>query len=115
MVTNGVRRIVLLKDMPSNIVEEAIVVLKPNKYAEKRSKNVECFEYKNKFTKNEKEGDFIIKEAENVVLEYVKTIEKSKNQAKVSNTDKKYRKMCYITAIVSFLYVIELLLKFVNN
>lgn len=115
MVTNGVRRIVLLKDMPSNIVEEAIVVLKANKLTQKKSKDIECFEYKNKFTKNEKEGDFIIKEAENVVLEYVKTIEKSKSQAKVSNTDKKYKKMCYITAIVSFLYILDLLLKFVND
>lgn len=115
MVTNGVRRIVLLKDMPSNIVEEAIVVLKPNRFMEKKSKNIECFEYKNKFKKNEKDGDFIIKEAENVVLEYVKTIEKSNFQAKASNTDKKYKKMCYITAIISFLYVLDLVLKFVNN
>lgn len=30
---------------------------------------------RNKFTKNEKEEDFIIKEAQNVILEYIKTLE----------------------------------------
>lgn len=38
MVKNDLRRIVLLKNMPSNIVEEAIVVLKTNKLSEKKIK-----------------------------------------------------------------------------
>jgi len=113
MVKNDLRRIVLLKNMPSNIVEEAIVVLKANKLSEKKNKKIECFEMKNKFTKNEKEEDFIIKEAQNVILEYVKTLENTKKDKNTINLEKKYRRLMYVTIVISFLYLVDIFTKLV--
>lgn len=113
MVKNDLRRIVLLKNMPSNIVEEAIVVLKTNKLSEKKNKEIECFEMRNKFTKNEKEEDFIIKEAQNVILEYIKTLETVKKDNGNMKLEKKYRRLMYVTLVISFLYLVDILAKFI--
>jgi len=109
MVTNNFKKIVFLKNMPSNIVDEAIVVLKPNKLSYKTETSVKDFECKNKFTKNEKEDDFIVKEAEQVVLEYIKELENTKNKQRNFDLEKKYRKLKYITGIITFLYFMEII------
>lgn len=110
MVTNNFKKIVLLKNIPSNLVEEAFVVLKPNKVLAKKEKTFETFEYKNKFSKNEKENDYIIKEAENIIFEYIKGMENNKQEKNENeNIKKKYKKLKVITIIISILYLIELL------
>lgn len=77
MDMNKMRNIVILKDLPSNLVEEAFVVLKNNQ----RIKN---FEYAdNKFEKISIDGDvdeenfddYIVKEAELIVSNYISKME----------------------------------------
>ncbi len=77
MNIDNMKNIVVLKDLPSNMVEEAIVILKPNiklgKIEEKKKENVKVGA---KSTKNSKE--YIIKEAEEVVSQYISNLEKPK-------------------------------------
>ena len=71
------RNIVVLKDLPSNLVEEAIIVLKQNQkikkpeYVENKGKTEQKSE-KHKF------GNYITKEAEMLITDYITKVEKNK-------------------------------------
>ena len=63
MNQGGLKNMVVLKNLPSNIVEEAIIVLKTNKKIKQvekieKEKSIESKEIKNR------ENDYILKEAE---------------------------------------------------
>jgi len=77
MSQGNLKNMVVLKNLPSNIVEEAIVILKSNK----KIKQVEKIE-KNKSKENlevkKREKDYIIKEAEMLVSNYITTLEQKK-------------------------------------
>lgn len=79
MEESKLKNMVVLKNLPSNIVDEAIVVLKTNKKVKKlqkieKNKNVVC----NGDEKKDKE--YILKEAEMLVNSYI---------SKIENNDKK--------------------------
>lgn len=64
MDNNDMRNIVILKNLPSNLIEEAFVVLKKNqkikKYEYVENFSNDSFENKNR----ENEDEYIVKEAE---------------------------------------------------
>ena len=94
MEDNNLKNIVVLKNLPSNIVEEAIVVLKGNKI--KLPEHVE-----NKKESNIKTGtkDYILKEAEMVVTNYLSSIENRKpmNSNKLNIIEKRYKRLKFIS------------------
>lgn len=114
MDSNDMRNIVILKNLPSNLVEEAFVVLKKNQkvkkyeYVEKFSDDF--FENKNR----DNEDEYIVKEAELIISNYINTLENQDiNGLKMdSYLEKKYKKLrkvaCALGAIlfVSFVYII---------
>ena len=121
MDTSNMKNIVVLKDLPSNIVEEAIVFLKPNQkirnlelvkkqtYEEKSNKKE-----KHKNTKDEKSKtkNYAVKEAEMVIADYITKIENQKENSnkKNKNLQKKYNRLKKIVIGVSMLFVSTLLL-----
>ena len=78
MNQSDLKNMIVLKNLPSNIVEEAIIVLKANK----KVKNLEKIE-KNKTIDNKqnikKESDYILKEAEMLVSNYISKLEEKKS------------------------------------
>ena len=101
MDVNNVRNMVVLKNLPSNIVEEAIVVLKENT----KAKKVEMADnYKfSSGTDNEKEDkEYVLKEAEMLVKDYISKIEDNKKQIKKVNV-KRLRAFAYISTIAAFI------------
>lgn len=92
---------VVIKNLPSNIVDEAWVVLKPG--VKKKEKD---FIQKVKNNKNyiNKEKGYIVKEAEMVVTEYLKDINSLKNNRKYERILKKYNnlKKVFAITIISF-------------
>ena len=113
METSNLKNMVILKNLPSNLVEEAIVILKPNK----KVKNLEIIE-KNKKTaqekSNQKEKDYILKEAEMLVNNYINQIEEKKEkEGERIKLGKKYKKIkryaCIITTISILQFVILLI------
>lgn len=102
MGMDKLRNIVILKDLPSNVIEEAFVVLKKNQ----KIKNVEYADNgSNNFVNernDEEENEFIIKEAELLINDLVtdKTVDNN-GLVGFGNTDinKKYKfmKRCAIT------------------
>lgn len=95
MEENKMKNIVVIKNLPSNLVEEAIVVLKGNKlklpeYVDKKTETVNI-------KTNSKE--YILKEAEMVISSYISNIENNKNghKKKEKEIEKKYRRLQFVT------------------
>lgn len=79
METSKLKNMVVLRNLPSNIVEEAIIILKENQKVKKLQK----VEQSKKIKGNEdikKDKEYILKEAEMLVNSYI---------SKMENNDKK--------------------------
>lgn len=110
METSNMKNIVVLKNLPSNLVEEAIVILKGNK----KIKKLEVVDKKNK-TKLEnaqtKNKEYILKEAEMLVSNYIDKAQKNKVIDKMSKSEKKkYDRLKKYSIIVTVLLVVSLIL-----
>lgn len=88
MEQSNLKNMVILKDIPSNIIEEAIIILKENK----KAKRLEKIETKEGTKKQERTNDYILKEAEMFVNNYVSKIEQKKKTKSVIN--KKLERKC---------------------
>lgn len=107
---NQMKNIIVLKDLPSNIIEEAFVIIKANR-------NVKVLKPTEKGGEenSEKQGEYIVKEAEMVINNYIKDIE-SENKIR-SNTIKQmenqYKKIKRINKFLSALLGITLFLNLI--
>ena len=112
MQKNNVKNIVVLKNLPSNIVEEAIVILKSNKYAKK----LQMIEKNNnkELEKNESDGkQYVIKEAEALLSSYISKIENKKYIEKPNRIlSEKYHKLKKYSIIVTILFAISFIINF---
>lgn len=116
MDTENMKNMVVLKNLPSNIVEEAIVILKPNiklkslDAAEKKGKS------KNINNKSNKQGTkkYIINEAEMVIGNYLSKIENDKKRTVKINKkiETKYKRLRAISILLGFMLFISLAIKF---
>ena len=104
------KNMIILKDLPSNIVKEAYVVFKSNKKIkkfQKINKNTEKQE-----NKENREDQYAIKEAEMLVLDYIEKVEKSEKEVILnSRVNKKLKKYAYIASIIIFIQFILLVIK----
>ena len=91
MEPNQLKNIVVLKNLPSNLVEEAIVVLKQNK--------LKLPEYSKKPEESpkgkESSRDYILKEAQMVIADYLSMVENKKTIVTRKHTllEKKYKRL----------------------
>lgn len=109
MDTSSLKNIVVLKDLPSNIVEEAIVVLKENQKIQKlelidksKKQNKEREQAKNIEEQEQKSKDYIIKEAQMLISDYISKIEnknKMENQS-IQTLKKKCKKLKTVNHIL---------------
>ncbi len=105
MEKSNLKNIVVLKDLPSNLVDEAILILKPNKDARKLEYICKSANLEEKSTY--KNDDYVVKEAESVVASYISKVEKNKNLPKEKNQiDRKYNRLKIYSIIVSVVSVI---------
>ena len=107
MQKNKLNNVIVLKNISSNIVEEAIVVLKPYvnlKYEENKaitSRN------ENKLEKNK----CILKEAEFVIENYISQIEIKKNEKEKKQMEKKYKalkKVLIFASVLNFFLLLKI-------
>ena len=109
MVDNSVKNIVVIKDLPSNIADEAIVILKPNR----KLKSLETIDNNKTIIsmKNEKDNKYILKEAELLIKDYIsKTDNTDFNNRKIME---KYRHLKRYSFFSSVLLIISLILHFI--
>lgn len=115
METSNMKNMVVLKNLPSNLVEEAIVILKSSK----KVKKLEKIEKKNQIEKSEfsKKGkDYILKEAEMLVCSYISKLENNQKskQYKTIKNNKKYIRLknyAYLSSIIIIIQAVLLIIK----
>ena len=108
MEGNQMKNIIVLKNLPSNLVEEAIVILKNKKI----SRNFEYIEKKETLKKEEKnKNDYIITEAENIISNYINNIEKKKEKKNDEKFNKKYKSLKTYSIIRTIILILVLFLK----
>lgn len=111
MEANKMKNIIVLKNLPSNLVDEAFVILKSNKkikledYAEKVNKEKEVVtKYSSK--------DYMVREAEMVISNYLSRIEndkKAKNST-IKQLETKYKRLKTITYILGAIIALNIIL-----
>ena len=100
------KNMVVIRNLPSNIVEEAWVVIKPevkNKEKEliKRMKN-------NNFSSKAKTS-YVLEEARTVIADYLKNINSYKDKKKYNDIIKKYNKQKKVSLILFGVLMIMLI------
>lgn len=113
MESSDMKNMVVLKNLPSNMVEEAIIIFKETQ----RVKEKEVIDKSNKITFEEvqpKSKEYILKEAEMLVTDYINRIE---NKTKLTNGEinikMKYKKLRRYSIFSTVLFVISLILNFI--
>ena len=87
--------------MASNIVEEAIVILKPNV----KLKQKEFVDKNSRIEKRNVPNDYVLKEAENVIINYIQKIENENRINRKLKRMKKYR-FLQLTNIILIIMII---------
>lgn len=115
MNQSNLKNMVVLKNLPSNLIEEAIIILKNNKKVKKLEKIEKTKTTDNVINEN-KENEYIVKEAEMLVSNYISALENKKKQRNFNNqkVNKKYKKLRTYAYISSFLIIVESILLFIR-
>ena len=110
MEASNLKNMVVLKNLPSNIVDEAIIILKNSKKIKKLEK-VENNKTTNKKEKQTTQKDYILKEAEMLVNSYVSKIENKEDKKFADNKmQQQYKKIKKYSIITTIIGVIEFIL-----
>lgn len=111
MQSSNMKNMVVLKNLPSNMVEEAIIIFKESQKVRQKelvdkSKKVNISEIQ------PKSKEYILKEAEMLVTDYINKIE---NKKKKSNKDieKKYEKLKKYSIVSTIFLAISIVINFI--
>ena len=101
------KNVVVLRNLPSNLIEEAFVVVKSKKVA----RSLEYIDLKNgKSTSNCKDNGYIVREAESVLFSYANLIEKKENKKEEYIWKTKFKKLLIFNAIISICLLISIII-----
>ena len=102
MDVSKMKNIVVFKNLPSNIVDEAFVVLKENKKV-KNLENAKNIKNTHKNEEGNKNSEYMLKEAEMLVTDYISKIENQKKLNNKSNNKKpnKIKIWAYISTVIA--------------
>ncbi len=107
MITNGNKKVICIKDIPSNIIEEAIFILKTDEKNNEKARRKE----------------FAMREAECFVTDYSKQLESeddeldakySDDDYKVNNMSIKLKVALILTAVISIGIIVCGLIKYIK-
>ena len=109
METSKMKNMVVLKNLPSNMIEEAIVIFKENS----KIKAKDVINKTNQLSQVQgKSKDIIFKEAEMLVNDYVKRVESSKNR-KIFDKKINDKFLKKYSVVITILFIISLTINFI--
>lgn len=117
MEESKLKNMVVLKNLPSNLVEEAIIILKSNKTVKRLEKIDKDKRNEASITKKDvNKKDFVVKEAELVVSSYISKVEnssKADKQRKIEQNRKirRLKNYAYLSSLIIFLQLMLLIIK----
>lgn len=137
-MNNNLKNVIILKNLPSNLIDEAIVVVKDKKkikdfnysdsikdggekfsiYNEKQNdKTIQGYMKEEDLKKIEKikkeERKYVIKEAELVVANYLNKIEKPLSDRKIKKLEVSYRRVRKLNFLLGMTSIISIILAIV--
>ena len=118
MKMNNMKNIVILKNLPSNIIEEAIVVVKNKKQIlddvdinNKNKNEVQGYMSNDDFKKMEKikqeSREYVVKEAESVIANYLEKVSDREIRKKRKNIEARYYKIKYMNIALILLTIMS--------
>ncbi len=118
METSNLKNMVILKSVPSNIIDEAIVILKKNikikEFEMQNSTDIESGKKPNS-KKETQNKDYIVKEAEMIINNYCTKVENSNKKEqlakKLEGKNRKIKKWLCVSIIIAIFEFIILLIK----
>lgn len=109
METSKMKNMVVLKNLPSNMIEEAIVIFKENS----KIKAKDVINKTNQLSQVQgKSKDIIFKEAEMLVNDYVKRVESSQNR-KIFDKKINDKFLKKYSVVITILFIISLTINFI--
>ena len=109
METSKMKNMVVLKNLPSTMIEEAIVIFKENS----KIKAKDVINKSNQLSQVQgKSKDIIFKEAEMLVNDYVKRVESSKNR-KIFDKKINDKFLKKYSVVITILFIISLTINFI--
>ena len=109
METSKMKNMVVLKNLPSNMIEEAIVIFKENS----KIKAKDVINKSNQLSQVQgKSKEIIFKEAEMLVNDYVKRVESSKNR-KIFDKKINDKFLKKYSVVITILFIISLTINFI--
>ena len=103
------KNMIVLKNLPSNLVEEAIIILKENNKIHKYQ-NVDFKEEKEE-NEEEKTG-YIVKDAEMIIKSYIEKIENNspKKERNIKRLERKYKNSIKLNLLLIFSTLLGIIL-----
>ena len=112
METSDMKNIVVLKNIPSNMVEEAIIIFKETQKV-KQKEFIDKFKNQNSNDIQPKSKDYILKEAEMLVTDYINKIENKKKTVNNKEITEKYKNLKKYSIISTIFLAISLIINFI--
>lgn len=109
----NMKNMVVLKNLPSNIVEEAFVVIKPNKMIKEKDL-VKKEEKRQGEIKTKNSRDYVVKEAEMVISNYISNIESDRKKKSNKKWENKYKNLKKLAIFSNILLLISLIFNFIR-
>lgn len=115
METSNMKNMVVLKNLPSNLVEEAIVILKSSKKVKKLEK-IDKNNKREEAKSVKREKDYVLREAEMLVSNYISDLEEKKEAKKIKNQkmNQKYKRIKNYAYVTSLIILIETMILFIK-
>lgn len=115
MNTENMKNILILKDLPSNLVEEAIVFLKQNQKIRKPEYIENKDKFKNSENGNKNKDNFLINEAKFVISDYILKVEKENSASTTIEGTEKINKRYKKVKSINFGLIVALLISMILN
>ena len=104
MENNKIKNTIVLRGMASNVVDEAIVILKPHVKLKKT-------QVVNNIREKSTSKELILKEAEHIVFEYVNRISIKEMETEKNKLEKKVKKLKIISFMFFLILIITVIVK----
>ena len=112
MESSDMKNIVVLKNLPSNMIEEAIIIFKETQKV-KQKEFIDKTQEMNSSRSQTKSKDYILREAEMLVSDYINKIENKKKKENNSKISKNYKELKNYSIISTVLLIISLIFNFI--
>ena len=112
MESSNMKNMVVLKNLPSNMVEEAIIIFKQSQKVKQKELIDKCKKLNSTQTES-KSREYILKEAEMLVTDYINKIENKRKSVNDKESIHQYKSLQKYSFVSTILLVISLIINFI--